>query len=912
MHSSLHRNGNVTQAMTQSSLNALFHPRSIALIGASEKEGSVGRALLQNLITFPGKVYPVNPSHALLFGRKCFPEIAAAPDTIDLAIIATPAETVPGIVAQCVKADVRAAIILSAGFKEIGKAGAMLEREILSEVKGSRMRILGPNCLGIMSPHTGLNATFAGRLAHPGSVGLISQSGALCTAILDWSLHDNVGFSAFISVGSMLDVGWGDLIYHLGDDPHTKSIVIHMESVGDARSFLSAAREVALSKPIVVLKVGRTNAAAKAAASHTGALTGSDEVLDAAFRRAGVLRVDTISELFDLSELLAKQPRPAGPRLAIVTNAGGPGALAADATIAGGAQLAQLSNTTTAALNGLLPACWSHGNPVDVLGDAAPKVFSRAVELVAADPNTDGLLVILTPQAMTDPKSTAVELSALRKGVDKPLLASFMGAQTVEPARALLNQANIATYDFPDVAAKAFATMWRYSYNLQTLYETPTLVSNVDSTARAQATEVIDRAHNDGRSTLTEVEASQVLSAYQVPMIPLQIARTADEAVKCARAIGYPVVLKVYSEKIVHKTEVGGVRLELRNARAVTEAFKAIKASTEVKAGPDSFLGVLVAPMVTDRSGYELVLGSSVDAQFGPVLLFGAGGTLAEIQKDCALGLPPVTSALATRVMERTSIFRALQGVRGRPPVQLAELERLLVRFSQLVAEQPWIREIEVNPLLVSHERIVGLDARVILHPPGTAVAELPRLAIRPYPAQYVSEWRILNGPTVAIRPIRPEDEPLLAKFHGTLSDRSVYFRYFSAFKLSARIAHERLVRICFSDYDRDIALVADHKTKTGEHEILGIGRLSKMHNSNDAEFALLVSDAWQGHGLGTHLLQMLIHVARAEKFHSIIGRVHAENGRMQQLCRELGFNLRKLPDEPEYTAELAIRKKIG
>lgn len=891
-------------------MDEFFHPRSIALIGGSESGGSVGRALLQNLAQFPGKVFPVNPKHPILFGRECFPSIAAVPAKVDLAVIATPAETVPDIVAQCVKADVRAAIIISAGFKETGKAGAMLERDILSEVKGSGMRILGPNCLGIMSPHTGLNATFASRIAHAGSVGLISQSGALCTAILDWSLHDNVGFSAFISVGSMLDVGWGDLIYYLGDDPHTKSIVIYMESVGDARSFLSAAREVALSKPIVVLKVGRTAAAAKAAASHTGALTGSDEVLDAAFRRAGVLRVDTISELFDLSELLAKQPRPAGPRLAIVTNAGGPGALAADATITGGAQLAQLSDTTTRALNGLLPTCWSHGNPVDLLGDASSKVFSRAIEIVAADPNMDGLLVILTPQAMTNPKDTASEMSAVRKTIDKPLLASWMGAEEVEAARAVLNEANVATYDFPDVAAKAFASMWRYSYNLQTLYETPTLVSDVDGTARTQATAIVDRARNGGRSTLTEVEASQVLSAYQIPMVPLRIARNPDEAVKCAREIGYPVVLKLYSARIVHKTEVGGVRLGLRNAKAVTEAFKSIKASAETKAGPESFLGVLVAPMIADRNAYELILGSSVDAQFGPVLLFGAGGSLAEIQRDYALGLPPLTSALAARVMERTSIFRALEGVRGRPPVQLAELERLLVRFSHLVAEQPWIREIEVNPLLVSHERILGLDARVILHPAGTAAAELPRLAIRPYPSQYVSEWRIPNGPTVTIRPIRPEDEPLIAKFHTTLSERSVYFRYFSAFKLSARIAHQRLIRICFSDYDRDIALVAEHKTKTGEDEILGIGRLSKMHNSNDAEFALLVSDTWQGHGLGTHLLQMLIQVARAENCHRIIGRVYAENIRMQQLCRELGFDLAKLPDEPEYTAEFVISKK--
>ena len=888
-------------------LHGFFRPHAIALIGATEKEGSVGRALLQNLLTYPGKVSLVNPKHALVFGRKCFPTIADVPGKVDLAIIVTPAETVPAVIAQCTKAEVRTAIIISAGFKETGKIGAILEREILAEVKRSRMRILGPNCLGVMSPHTGLNATFASRMAHAGNVGLISQSGALCTAILDWSLHENVGFSAFISVGSMLDVGWGDLIYYLGDDPRTKSIIIYMESVGDARSFLSAAREVAQSKPIIVLKVGRTAAAAKAAASHTGALTGSDEVLDAAFRRAGVLRVNSISELFNMSELLAKQPRPAGPRLAIITNAGGPGALAADAAITSGAELPQLSDSTLRDLNDLLPAFWSHGNPVDLLGDAGPKVYSRAVELVASDPKTDGLLVILTPQAMTNPNATAVELSAVRNLINKPLLASWMGAQEVEPARAILNQANIATYDFPDVAAQAFGIMWRYSYNLQALYETPTLVSEVDATVRARATDTIERVHKSGRSTLTEVEASHVLSAYQVPMVSFRIARNADEAARYAREIGYPVALKVYSEKIVHKTEVGGVQLGLRNAKAVSEAFRNIKASVEAKAEPESFLGVVVTPMVSDRDAYELIVGSSVDPQFGPVLLFGAGGSLAEIEKDYALGLPPLTSVLATRMMERTSIFRALQGVRGRSPVDLTELQRILVRFSQIVAEQPLIREIEINPLLVSARRIVGLDARVILH----SAAEAPRLAIRPYPAQYVSDWRIPGGAAVTIRPIRPEDEPLVAKFHATLSERSVYFRYLSIMKLSQRIAHERLIRICFSDYDRDIALVADRKhPETKEHEILAIGRLSKMHNSNQAEFALLVGDAWQGHGLGTHLLQMLIHVARAENLECIIGRVHAENYRMQQLCRELGFDLKKFPDDPEYVAALTITKK--
>ncbi len=783
-----------------------------------------------------------------------------------------------------------------------------------------------------MRPHGGLNATFAAGMARPGSVGFLSQSGALCTAILDWSFRENVGFSAFVSLGSMLDVGWGDLIYYLGDDPHTKSIVIYMESIGEARAFLSAAREVALTKPIIVIKVGRTEAAAKAAASHTGSLTGSDEVLHAAFRRVGVLRVETIGELFDMAEVLGKQPRPAGPRLAIVTNAGGPGALATDMLVTSGGSLAELSPAALNSLNELLPAPWSHGNPIDVLGDAGPDRYGKAVEIAANDSNNDGLLVILTPQAMTDAMGTALEIKKLQIPHGKPILASWMGAQAVDTGEELLNQANIPTFKYPDRAARAFAYMWRYSHNLRALYETPAFLSNSEkSSDRSEAADsIIQRVRKSGRTLLTEFESKKILSTYEIPTVETHVAKTADEAVRCAAKIGYPVVLKLHSETITHKTDVGGVQLNLANAAAVRRAFGVIESSiarlttsapaskrdrsrkssrSTLRAPRSPFLGVTVQPMIK-LDGYELILGCSLDAQFGPVLLFGAGGQLVEVFKDRALGLPPLNATLACRLMERTRIYEALKGVRGRKPVDLGALEQLLVRFSQLVVEQPWISEIDINPLLASSEGLVALDARVVVHGKEVSENELPKTAIRPYPTQYVKPWTLPNGALVTLRPIRPEDEPLMVKFHETLSEESIYYRYFTALKLTQRTAHERLTRICFNDYDREIALVVDHKKGKGDsHEILGVGRLSKLHGANEAEFALLVSDKWHKQGIGTELLKLLVEIGRKEKLDRIIGSVLLENRAMQHVCKKVGFTLKHDSEAGQWEVVIELRQ---
>jgi len=888
-------------------LDSLFNPKTVAVIGATETENSVGRTILHNLEQggFEGTIYPVNPKRDQVLGVKAYPSIGALPERADLAVIVTPAHTVPGVIKECVEAGVPSAVIISAGFKEIGAAGAELERQVLAEANRGKMRVLGPNCLGVMRPHIGMNATFAAGLARPGSVGFISQSGALCTAILDWSFRENVGFSAFVSVGSMLDVGWGDLIYHLGDDPHTKSIVIYMESIGDARSFLSAAREVALTKPIIVIKVGRTEAAAKAAASHTGSLTGSDEVLHAAFRRVGVLRVDTVGELFDMAEVLAKQPRPRGPRLAMVTNAGGPGVLATDMLITSGAELADISPTAFSSLNQILPAPWSHSNPVDILGDAGPVRYADAVKIVAEDPKNDGVLVILTPQAMTDPTGTAAQLKRFAKLEGKPLLASWMGGPEVEAGEDILNRAGIPTFKYPDRAARAFYYMWCYSDNLRALYETPAAAaeSNDVHTRREKANTLVQRARKAGRTLLTELESKQVLQAYGIPTVETLVAETCDEALAHAEKCGYPVVLKLHSETITHKTDVGGVQLNLRTPTAVRKAWKLIRKSVTEKAGAEHFLGVTVQPMIRNE-GYELILGSSPDSQFGPVLLFGAGGQLVEVFKDRALGLPPLNGTLARRLMERTKIYQALKGVRGRKPVDLAALEQLLVRFSQLVVEQPWIAEIDINPLLASPEGLVALDARVVVHAQNFPEAKLPLPAIRPYPTQYVSRWKMKDGTAVTLRPIRPEDEPLMVKFHETLSEESVYYRYFSQLKLPERIQHERLTRICFNDYDREIALVVDHKNpKTNEHEILGVGRLSKVHGSGEGEFALLVSDEYQSLGVGKHLLELLVGIGRHEKLQQIVGYILPENHAMQHVARQVGFDLHHDVEAGEWKA---------
>jgi acetyltransferase len=899
-----------TRRSRRTGLDALFLPDSVALIGATERAGTVGRTILENLQhpSFKGKVYAVNSRHPEICGLTAYPSIGEVPEKVDLAVVATPAATVPQIIGECVDAGVKSAIVISAGFKERGPQGIELERQIQEQLRRGAIRLIGPNCLGVMNPPIGLNATFAKDAPRPGNVAFLSQSGALLTAILDWAQLEQVGFSAIVSTGSMLDVGWGDLIYHFGDDPNTHSILIYMESVGDARSFLSAAREVALQKPIIVIKAGRSEAASRAAASHTGALTGSDEVLDAAFRRSGVLRVGAIADLFYMAEVLSKQPRPKGPRLTILTNAGGPAVLATDALVANGGELAIPSEKTVQALNGFLPPHWSHNNPIDILGDADSERYAKAIEIASQDPQSDGLLVILAPQGMTDPAAVAERLKPYARSSGKPLLSSWMGGASIASGETILNAAGVPTFPYPDTAARAFTYMWRYSYNLRGLYETPALAEGgeLDPDSRLQAENIIATARSQSRVLLNEFESKKILSHYGIPTVETRIARTEDEAVSCAKAMGYPVVLKIFSQTITHKTDVGGVKLNLQDEPSVRSAFREIRTSVQKTVGPDHFSGVTVQPMVR-LEGYELILGSSIDPQFGPVILFGSGGPLVEVYRDRALALPPLNTTLAQRLMEQTRIFTALKGVRGRKPVDLPVLESLLVRFSQLVIEQPWISEIDINPLLASPGQFLALDARVVLHPPGTDPDCLPRPAVRPYPSQYVSSWVLKNGITVTLRPIRPEDEPLMVKFHQTLSDRSVYSRYFYSLSLSSRVAHDRLVRACFVDYDREMAIVAEHREATGERRILGVGRLVKFHAKNEGEVAVLVSDACQNQGLGTELFRRVVRVAKDEKLARVVAEILPDNLPMKKISKHLGFRASALGDSTSMRAVLDL-----
>lgn len=912
-HQSLNVSAPAYRGYDRQSLLPVFNPKTVALIGASEEAGSFGRALLWNLISNPfgGTVFPINPNRSSVLGIKPCPSLAAAPDKVDLAVIATPAPAVPGAINECLEAGVPAAIIISSGFSEVGEQGAQLERDILARAHAGNMRILGPNCFGVMMPYTGLNATISRAMAAPGNVAFLSQSGAISAAILDWSFREKVGFSAFISIGNMLDIQWSDLLYFLADDHRTHSIVIYMETVGDARSFLSAAREVALNKPIIVLHGGEICPAPETPATSISRLAASrdlrsyrvgNRVLNAAFRRCGILPVRSLVDLFAMAEILAKQPRARGPRLTIITNAHGTGAQAANALISTGGELAPLAEETISALNEILPREWSHTNPINILRDAGPDRYSKTLEIVSKDPNSNGVLVILTPQAMTDPTGTAEKIKPFARLTNpegrpspKPLLASWMGGDVVAEGKALLNSINVPTFPFPDDAAQVFNYMWQYSYNLRGLFETPDLPVDTEehSPDRERAARIIGEARAAGRTLLTDFESKQVLDAYRIPVLPTQWAQNENKALELAEAIGYPVVVKLHSETSADPAAPGSIYLNVMNAEAVKEAYRAIGNFVSEKHGREHFRGVTVQPMLP-FAGYKLILGCCQDPCFGPVLLFGAGGSLVEIHQDIALALPPLNSNLARRMMEQTRIYQALRGEKGLIPVNLEELELLLVRFSQLVVEQRRIKEIEINPLLASAVHLTVSSVRMVLHEPGTDETNLPGLAIRPYPSQYVQPYTLRDGIPVSIRPVRPEDEPLIAKFHHTLSDQSVYLRYFHPIALPQRIAHERLSRICFIDYDREMVLVVVKKDPaTGEEAIIAVGRLNRLRGVNDAEFAILISDDYQRSGLGTALLDRLVQIGRAEKIDRIVADILLENQGMLRACEKVGFTLR-------------------
>ncbi|MEL7431145.1 MAG: bifunctional acetate--CoA ligase family protein/GNAT family N-acetyltransferase [Chlamydiota bacterium] len=869
-------------------LDAIFAPKVVAVIGASEKMHSVGRTVVTNLLKTPfgGVIFPVNPKRSSVMGLKAYPNIGSIPERVDLAIIVTPAKTVPSLVQECAAAKVRSLVIISAGFKEMGPPGQKLEEEIIAIARSSNIRIIGPNCLGVMNPTLGLNATFAAGMALPGNLAFISQSGALLTAVLDWSLEQKVGFSSIVSIGSMIDISWGDLIDYFGSDPNTKSILIYMESIGNPRSFLSAAREVAMTKPVILIKAGKSEESAKAAASHTGALAGSDGVLNAALSRVGVLRVDTIADLFSMADILSKQPLSKGPRLSIVTNAGGPGVLATDALIENQGKLAPIGSKTFGALDALLPPQWSRNNPIDILGDASPEVYGKVVEVAQDNPESDGTLVILTPQDMTDPTASAKYL-ATKAESEKPLFASWMGGEMVAEGAQMLNNAKIPTFEYPDEAAKAFGYMWRYAENLRGIYEKPTKFEELSSKKVDERKEFIEKtrkqAKKEKRTILTEYEAKKILHLYGIDVALTLVASSQEEAKKHAEAIGFPVVLKLHSSTITHKSDVGGVKLNLKNQSEVVNAYADIEKSVSEKASASDFEGVSVQPMVS-LEGYELILGSSVDPEFGPTILFGLGGQLVEVFQDRALGLPPLTSTLARRMMEQTKIYTALKGVRGKKSVPLEKLEALLVRFSKVISEEPWIKECDINPLLVGEENIIALDARIVLYDEEETAQPL---AIRPYPSHWASSHTLQDSAKIGIRPSLPEDTQEIIDFHKKLSEKSIKLRYVKSLHYDEATKKTRIHQICFSDYERDITLLA-----CSSKEVVGITRLSKIPGSKRAVLTMVVRDDWQNRGIGSLLMEKILSIAADEEISLVFAELIEENLQMRALMKKFGFKM--------------------
>jgi acetyltransferase len=885
--------------MVTTNLDKIFNPQVVAIIGASDAEGSVGYAIVKNFtqLGYAGKVYFVNIRKPEILGVKTYQSVDQIPEPVDLAMIATPAKTVPDVMEECGRANVKGVIIVSAGFKETGAAGKALEEKILQIARKYGIRVIGPNCIGIIRPRKNLNATFLDKMPKPGNIAFLSQSGALGSAILDWAINENIGFSNFVSVGSMIDVDFGDLIDYFGGDPKTKSILMYVEGITEARKFMSAARHFARTKPIIVVKSGKFAESAKAAASHTGSLSGEDDIYDAAFKRAGIVRVDEIADLFNAAEVLGTQPLPKGPRLAVITNAGGPGVMATDSLIAQGGRLAHLSQKTLDSLNAVLPPFWSHGNPIDVLGDAHADRYRIAVEACLNDENIDGILIVYTQQAVSESVEIAksiVELVRSKTYQNKTILTSFMGSGAVQEANKILNANNIPTYSTPEQAIKTYMYMYNYQRNIDLLYETPEELP-VDAAPPKRPIQVILRnAAFEDREVLTEDEAKRILKYYNFPVVRTAVANNVDEAVAYAQDMGFPVVLKILSPQIVHKSDAGGVILNVNSAREVREAFETLIQRATAYNPNAQIIGVTVQPMI-EKKGYEIILGGKTDPVFGPVILFGMGGVGVELFKDYAIGLPPLNTALIDRMMEETKVYRLLKGYRGENPVDLKRLYETMLLFSQLLVDFPQIKEIDINPLLINEKEACILDARIVIDKDKVCKQFEPHehMVISPYPKKYELLWTLKNGQEVMLRPIKPEDEPLWLQWFQSLSEESIRYRFFQMLKDTP---HEVRVRYCNIDYDREIAIVAE-VVEDGKKKILGVSRLSIEPDGKSGEMAFIVSDYWQGLGLGTKMVDYTLDIAKEKGVESVYAIMLPDNYRALSLTKKMGFTIEYLND---------------
>lgn len=894
--------------MSTKHLKKIFSPSSVAVIGASDRQGSVGRMSLHNLIDggFSGPIYPVNRNYNSIGERTCYASVADLPEVVDLAIICTPAATVPDVVKQCGQAGIRGIIIQSAGFREVGSAGAVLENEIVAVSKTfPGTKIIGPNCLGIIAPHRRLNASLASDMPPAGNVALISQSGALCTPILEWAINQNVGFSQFVSIGNMADVTIADLIDYFAEDVWTESIVLYVESLTEARSFLSAARAFTQTKPIIVFKAGRFVESAAAAASHTGAMVGVDSAYEAAFARAGIVRVSELDDLFDSAELLARHPKPCGDRLAIVTNAGGPGVMATDALLQRKGKLAQFSDETIRSLDAQLPAAWSRCNPVDVIGDATPDRYAAAMKTVIRDRNVDAVLVLLAPQATTDPSGAADAVIAAARMTTKPVLASWMGCNRVAEGNNRLTQAGVPNYATPEKCVRVFMQLVRYGSNREMLCETPLdvpLAFPVDQTERRKC--FVDASPPE-RSVLTEYESKLVLKSYGFQVAETEIARTQEDAVAIADRIGYPVVLKVFSPQIMHKTDVQGVELNVTSGDRVREAYLQIADRVAEHRSKFEFGGVTVQPMVIKSLSRELILGAKRDPVFGPVLLVGAGGITAELFQDCALELPPLNERLARRMLESLQTWPLLSGYRGRRGVNIERLVECLLRMSKLIVECPEISEIDINPLLVSDRDVIALDSRIIVdrQPRQRSSSRFAHLAIRPYPEEFIRQIELPDGTPVVLRPIKPEDEPMWHRLIESCSAETIQRRFRYMFRSAT---HAMASRFCFIDYDRELAIVVE-VVEQGVKQIAGVARFVADAEHQEAEFAIIVADRWQGRGLGSLMTDKCLLICKMWNIQSVVAETAATNHRMIQMFQRRGFEI----DRTQSSDTVMVKKSL-
>lgn len=878
-------------------LDRLFSPTAIAVYGASSRPGAVGTAVWNNLRRghFSGPLYPINPKHSKIGAKRCYPNLAALRQPVDLAVIATPIATVAEILEDCGEHGVRAAIVLSAGLNNDEKPSPERpQHELLERARQLGIRILGPNCLGLMRPSIGLNATFSKNDAVPGKLALVSQSGALCTAILDWAASHGVGFSAVVSTGDSLDVDFGDVLDFLALDADTQSILLYVEGLRHARQFMSGLRAAARLKPVIVLKAGRHTEGYRAAVSHTGALLGGDDVFNAALQRAGVVRVQTVEQWFAAAQFLANHRSVRGNRLAIVTNGGGPGVMAVDRAVDLGVQPASLAPETIAALDRSLPPQWPRANPIDVLGDADPGRYAAAVKAALVDPNVDGVLVMLTPQAMTDPLACASAVIDTAAGNHKPMLACWMGDQQVQAARELFTARRIAWFTSPEAAVEAFSYLAAYRSNQQLLLQAPGPLAQRSEPDLEGARLIIDAALEERRSTLSTTEGRAILAAFGIPVTTAIEARSSNDALIAAESLGFPVAMKINSPDLLHKSDVDGVRLNISDAKAVRSAYNDLLDTVRERRPDAQLRGVTVERMYRQPHGRELFVGVARDPVFGPVIAFGAGGTAVEILRDRAVTLPPVNRFIAANLIAQTRISRLLKAFRNLPAADLGALEQVLCRVSEMVCELPRIRELDINPLIADESGAIALDARITLDWQTSSLVRYGHMAIHPYPTQLVSQVQLADGTEIVIRPIRPEDAEIEQRFVRSLSPRSRYFRFMQSLR---ELTPEMLIRFTQIDYDRELAFIAVVDGQ-GEETEVGVARYTMNPDGVSCEFALVVADAWQRRGIGSRLMHALLAAARERGFQTMEGEVLADNRDMLALVQNLGFSVRTSTDD--------------